>query len=157
MRPPRIVSRSEEQTAALAARLARLLKPGDVVFLKGPLGAGKTFFIRAAARQLGVTEPVTSPSFAMGQTYAGRVTVHHLDLYRLTSFDMEDFADFEPFFEKEAITFIEWPERAEPHLSRARVVVNMDHIDEHSRDIRLEGSDSEMSEKLEEIIARPRY
>lgn len=137
----------------MAAGLARLLGPGDVIFLKGQLGAGKTFFIRAAARELGVTEPVTSPSFTMGQTYEGQVTVHHLDLYRLTSFSGEDLADFEPFFESGAITFIEWPEEAEPFLASPAVQVTLEHVDENSRHIVLESGDPEVRSKLEELIA----
>lgn len=137
----------------LGAGLARLLKPGDVVFLKGQLGTGKTFFIRAAARELGVSDPVTSPSFAMGQTYEGKITVHHLDLYRLASFGGEDFADFEPFFEPEAITFIEWPEQAEPLLARPAAQVAFEHVDENSRRIVLESTDPEMNRELEALIA----
>ena len=52
----------------------------------------------------------------MAQTYAGDITIHHLDLYRLSGFTAEDSADFEPFFESDAITFVEWPEQAEPFL-----------------------------------------
>lgn len=148
------ISRSEEQTAALAAGLARLLKPGDVVFLKGQLGTGKTFFIRAAARELGVTEPVTSPSFTMGQTYSGRVTVHHLDLYRLGGFQREDLADFEPFFESGSITFIEWPEAAESFLESPDVMVSLHHLDEHSRRLIFESRDEKIMNKLEELVAR---
>lgn len=147
------VSRSPEQTAALAAGLARLLKPGDVIFLRGQLGAGKTFFIRAAARELGVSEPVTSPSFAMGQTYEGKITIHHLDLYRLASFSDEDLADFEPFFESGSITFVEWPEAAETFLARPAVLVVLEHVDEQSRHIMVESSDPEIENKLEGLVA----
>ncbi|MHB0867130.1 MAG: tRNA (adenosine(37)-N6)-threonylcarbamoyltransferase complex ATPase subunit type 1 TsaE [Thermoleophilia bacterium] len=149
----RLISHSEEQSAALAAGLVRLLKPGDSVWLKGQLGAGKTFFIRAAARELGVTEPVTSPSFAMGQTYAGRLTVNHLDLYRLLAFTTDDAADFELFFASDAITFIEWPEQAESFLDPPAVVVSIEHKDETSRVISLEGRDEELTHKLERMVA----
>lgn len=149
----RLISHSEEQSAALAAGLARLLKPGDSVWLKGQLGAGKTFFIRAAARELGVTEPVTSPSFAMGQTYAGRLTVNHLDLYRLPVFTTDDAADFELFFAADAITFIEWPEQAESFLDPPAVVVSIEHMDETSRVIRLESRDEELTHGLERMVA----
>lgn len=71
------------QTEALGAELAASLEPGDVVLVEGELGAGKTTFVRGACRALGVTDPVTSPTFTIGQRYAGRVPISHLDLYRL--------------------------------------------------------------------------
>lgn len=151
--PIGIVSRSEKQTATLAAGLARLLEPGDVVFLKGPLGSGKSFFIRAAARELGVPEPITSPSYTLGQSYEGSVKVNHLDLYRLASFAREDLADFETFFESDAITFIEWPEKAEPYLENPKVVISLEHIDRHSRRIEFQSDDPQLSRRLEELIA----
>ena len=74
-----------EQTEAAGAELAATLAPGDVVLIEGELGAGKTTFVRGACRELGVTDPVTSPTFTIGQRYAGRVPVSHLDLYRLAA------------------------------------------------------------------------
>ncbi len=151
-----LVSRSEARSAALAQGLARLLEAGDVVFLTGPLGAGKTFFIRHAAAALGVTEPVTSPSYTMGQTYSGAVRIHHLDLYRLAEFTAEDAVDFEPFFEQDAITFIEWPERAEPYISRPDVVVRLDHVDINSRRISFEANREDLRQELEKLVAGAR-
>ena len=76
----RFKSDSELDTANLAAGFALLLQPGEVVLLRGELGAGKTFFVREAARALGVSGPVTSPSFTMAHTYRGNLVVHHLAL-----------------------------------------------------------------------------
>lgn len=72
------------QTEALGAELAETLVPGDVILVEGELGAGKTTFVRGACRALGVTDPVTSPTFTIGQRYTGRVPISHLDLYRLS-------------------------------------------------------------------------
>ena len=69
------------ETEAVGARLAAGLRPGDVVLVSGELGAGKTTLIRGACRALGVTEPITSPTFTIGHRYRGRVPVSHLDLY----------------------------------------------------------------------------
>ena len=71
------------RTEEIAAELAAELRPGDVVLLSGDLGSGKTTFVRGAARALGVSGPVTSPTFTIGQRYEGRVPVSHLDLHRL--------------------------------------------------------------------------
>ena len=147
------ISRSEQQTATVAARISRLLEPGDTVFLKGQLGTGKTFFVRAAARELGVVEPVTSPSYTMAQTYSGAVRIHHIDLYRLSSFQPEDIADFEPFFEGDAITFVEWPEQAELFLESPAHVIELDHLYENSRRLRIKCRGEKMEKDLEKIIA----
>lgn len=76
------VTASPEETEAIAAALARRLRPGDVVLIRGELGAGKTTFVRGACRALGIVEPVTSPTFTIGHRYQGTVDVSHLDLYR---------------------------------------------------------------------------
>src|SRR6185312_2184811 len=78
------------RTEEIAAELAAELRPGDVVLLSGDLGSGKTTFVRGAARALGVSGPVTSPTFTIGQRYEGRVPVSHLDLYRLGGLDAEE-------------------------------------------------------------------
>ena len=84
-------SHGAADTEALGARLAADLSPGDVVTVEGELGAGKTTFVRGACRALGVTVPVTSPTFTIGQRYPGaRVPVCHVDLYRLGSLADED-------------------------------------------------------------------
>ncbi|MDO8737132.1 MAG: tRNA (adenosine(37)-N6)-threonylcarbamoyltransferase complex ATPase subunit type 1 TsaE [Thermoleophilia bacterium] len=146
-----ILSRSEEQTAALAASLAKLLEPGDIIFLSGQLGVGKTFFIRHAAEALGISEPVTSPSFTMAQTYdAGHFRVHHLDLYRLSGFSADDAVDFEEYFENDAVTFVEWPERAKPYIEGPDVVIRIDHVDLSSRRISIESSNARIASGLEE-------
>src|SRR6266498_1182959 len=97
------------ETEAVGARLAAELGPGDVVLVRGGLGAGKTTLIRGACRALGVSEQVTSPTFTIGQTYAGRVPVSHLDLYRLVDLGQEDPGLLDDYLTPEAVAFIEWP------------------------------------------------
>ena len=75
-----LASASAEETEAIAARLARRLELGDVVTVSGELGSGKTTFVRGACRALGISVPVTSPTFTIGHRYEGRVEVSHLDL-----------------------------------------------------------------------------
>jgi tRNA threonylcarbamoyladenosine biosynthesis protein TsaE len=104
------VSASPEDTERAGAALAAALAPGDVVLVSGELGAGKTTFVRGAARALGVTEPVTSPTFVVGHLYEPGVA--HLDLYRLGGLDDEDPGLLDPYFGPGLVTFIEWPERA---------------------------------------------
>lgn len=145
-------SGSEEQTNRLAGGIAGLLRTGDVVLLKGQLGAGKTSFVRAAARALGVEEPVTSPSFTMARTYSGRMRIHHLDLYRLPVFDAQADADFATFFEPDAVTFIEWPEVAEHAIDAPSLVITIEHEDEHSRRFEIDCGVEELTSSLEALI-----
>ena len=77
-----LVSSSAEETEAIAGRLAPRLRSGDVVTVSGELGTGKTTFVRGACRALGITAPVTSPTFTIGHRYGGEQDVSHLDLYR---------------------------------------------------------------------------
>jgi len=95
--------------------LAARLRPGDVVLVSGELGAGKTTFVRGALRALGVTEAVTSPTFVVGQLYDGTAgPLAHLDLYRLEGLQDEDPGLLDAYFGPDIVTFVEWPERAEP-------------------------------------------
>jgi tRNA threonylcarbamoyladenosine biosynthesis protein TsaE len=97
------------ETEALAAELASSLAPGDVVLVEGELGAGKTTFVRGACRALGVEGLVTSPTFTIGQRYPGRVTVAHLDLYRVADLDEEDPDLLVDYIGPDRIAFVEWP------------------------------------------------
>ena len=114
------------ETERLAARLASLLVRGDLVTLSGDLGAGKTTFVRGAARALGVDEAVTSPTFTIGHRYRGRVDVSHLDLYRFETFTEADWGALEPYLE-DAIAFVEWPEVATGWLPAPRVALRLRH------------------------------
>jgi tRNA threonylcarbamoyladenosine biosynthesis protein TsaE len=107
------LSSGPEATEEAGAELAAALRPGDVVLVSGELGAGKTTFVRGALRALGVTGPVTSPTFVVGHAYEGAAwPVSHLDLFRLAGMDDEDPGLLDPFFTPDAIVFVEWPEHA---------------------------------------------
>jgi tRNA threonylcarbamoyladenosine biosynthesis protein TsaE len=131
-------SASSDETEEIAALLARELAPGDVVTISGELGAGKTTFVRGACRALGVTAPVTSPTYTIGHRYVGDPDVSHLDLYRFTSVSAPEWADLEPYFD-DAIVFVEWPEAAGSGLPPVRAAVRLEHVDERSRRIAIEG------------------
>jgi tRNA threonylcarbamoyladenosine biosynthesis protein TsaE len=126
---------SAAETEAVGERLATQLGPGDVVLVSGELGAGKTTLIRGAARALGVSEPVTSPTFTIGHTYSGRLPVSHLDLYRLAELDQEGPALLDDYVTPEAVSFIEWPRGAEPWLDRISLRVEIRHAGGDEREI----------------------
>lgn len=130
---------SAAETEELAAELAAGLQPGDVVLVCGQLGAGKTTFVRGAARALGVTGPVTSPTFTLAQRYAGAVPVAHLDLYRLEGLDAEDQASLEAELARDAIAFVEWPEIGAPAWQgRVTARVTLEHAGGDHRNVRVE-------------------
>jgi tRNA threonylcarbamoyladenosine biosynthesis protein TsaE len=135
-----VVAASPGETEALAGRMAAALRPGDVVAVSGDLGAGKTTFVRGAARALGVTGVVNSPTFTIGHRYEARTPVAHLDLYRLAGIDPEEWGDLEPYFDG-TIAFVEWPEHAGDWLPPVRARVTLAHVDETHRRISIDSED----------------
>jgi tRNA threonylcarbamoyladenosine biosynthesis protein TsaE len=132
-----VVTASPDETEALAARLAERLAPGDVVTISGDLGAGKHTFVRGAARALGVTGPVSSPTFTIGHRYEAPTPVAHLDLYRIAGLDPEEWGDLEPYFDG-TVAFVEWPEHGGDWLPDARAIVTLGHVDESHRSVRID-------------------
>jgi tRNA threonylcarbamoyladenosine biosynthesis protein TsaE len=142
-----LASASAGETERIAAALAARLQPGDVVTVAGELGAGKTTFVRGACRSLGVTGPVTSPTFTIGHRYAGRVDVSHLDLYRFATLAPAEWGDLEPYFD-DAIVFVEWPEAGAATLPPARVAVTLEHAGADRRLLRLASLESALLEGI---------
>lgn len=132
---------SAAATEALAARCAERLEPGDVVVVSGELGAGKTTFVRGACRALGVSGPITSPTFTIGQAYEGRVAVSHVDLYRLDGLAGEDPALLEDYLRPDVVAFVEWPEVAGSELGHVRLRVRLYHSGGDRRALTLEGAE----------------
>jgi len=128
-------SSSPADTEAAGARLARELSAGDVVLVSGELGAGKTTFVRGACRALGVSANVTSPTFTIGQLYAGSPDVAHMDLYRLNGAEP---GLLEDYLTPDRIGFLEWPELAEPQLERVTARVRIEHAGGDTRTITVE-------------------
>jgi tRNA threonylcarbamoyladenosine biosynthesis protein TsaE len=112
----------------LAAKVAANLAPGSVVVLAGEVGSGKTTFVRAAARALGVEGRVTSPTYQIARGYEGGavggrpVTVNHLDLYRLEELEDRDALEIDDYLDPGAVTFVEWAEPALGLLENPTVV-----------------------------------
>ena len=134
------ISTSEEETEALGAALARELAPGSIVLLCGDLGAGKTVFSRGFARGLGVTEPVSSPTYTIVQEYelpTGN-RLYHMDLYRIADeraalgFGVDEFLS-----EPGAFSLVEWPERIKGLLPDTAIRVELGHRSENEREIRI--------------------
>ena len=103
--------------------------------------------MRGACRALGVTAPVTSPTFTIGHRYPGAPDVSHLDLFRFEGLSAAEWGDLEPYFE-DAICFVEWPEAAAGALPPTRVEVRLSHVDPTHRLISLESSEKSLLEGL---------
>jgi tRNA threonylcarbamoyladenosine biosynthesis protein TsaE len=127
-----------EETEAVGSRLAERLRPGDVVVVRGELGAGKTTLIRGACRALGVEGPITSPTFEIGHLYEGRVEVAHLDLYRLPSLAGEDPALLDDYLTPERVAFVEWPGEAAGAIDGVVARVTIEHLGGDRRRIEVE-------------------
>ena len=140
-------SASPAETESVGAALARELRAGDVVTVSGELGSGKTTCVRGACRELGVSVPVTSPTFTVGHRYPARIDVSHLDLFRFQGFSAAEWGDLEPYFQ-DAICFVEWPEAAAGALPPVRVEVRLSHVDPAHRQITLEGPDTALLDRL---------
>lgn len=132
---------SAQETEALGAALAAGLAPGDLVLVSGELGAGKTTFVRGACRALGVTGPVTSPTFTIAQRHQGaEALISHLDLYRLEDLGTEDPSLLADEIGPERIAFVEWPEVGDlPGAEGARVTarVRLEHLGGERRRVRI--------------------
>src|SRR5207253_7495677 len=114
-----------EHMRDLASAIASLLAGGDVVVLTGDLGAGKTTFVQGAAKALGVTDPVASPTFTLVRRYRGSRPVNHVDVYRLDR--IQDVIDLgvEDLFEPDGVTFVEWGDVIEGLLPEAHLEVEL--------------------------------
>jgi tRNA threonylcarbamoyladenosine biosynthesis protein TsaE len=135
----RVESAAPAETEALGARVAERLSAGDVVVVSGEVGAGKTTLIRGACRALGIEEPITSPTFTIGQRYAGgRLPVSHLDLYRLRSLEEEDPALIEDYLGPDGVAFVEWPAVGVDRLGRPALEIRLEHAGGESRTIEVD-------------------
>lgn len=108
----KFISKSDEETQDFGQRLAKELKPGDVVLLVGDLGTGKTTFVKGVARGLRMKpDAVHSPTFVLMNIYEGRLPLFHFDLYRLEPGDELNRLGFEEFLYGEGVALIEWADR----------------------------------------------
>ena len=117
----------------VAEAVCAAAQAGDCVYLEGPIGAGKTTLVQACARMLGVSEPVTSPTFALAHLYQGTPPVAHLDLYRLGEGAGRDTADLLAYLTEDVIGFVEWPEYGVGWLPAATYVVQIGFDDDGTR------------------------
>lgn len=145
-----IVCPTADSTRSLGRRLASMLHPGDVVLLKGRLGAGKTVFAGGVAEGLGVQEQVTSPSFVLARWYDGLLPLVHADLYRLgSSAEIEDL-DL-PDEAAGGVLLVEWGDVAGKHLGEDYLLVDIATAGDEVRNVSLHPQGSWKTRPLQEL------
>ncbi len=133
-----VVSESPAETAELGEAIGELLEGQEVLCLEGELGSGKTTLVQAIARALGVTEPITSPTFTLVNEYHGRgVALYHVDLYRLHTMDEIVQAGIDACFHSDGLCLVEWAEKARAVLPREHLYITLEHAGKDKRRISL--------------------
>ncbi len=132
------VSGSVEETQALGERLGRWLRAGDVVALRGELGAGKTTLVQGIARGLGrAPGSIKSPTFVLMREYPGDIPLIHVDGYRLSGAPAAAWLDLELLLDPRKITLIEWADRFDELLPERRLIVELNHVSANRRRLRV--------------------
>jgi len=151
--PPVLRLAEPEDTRRLGAALAAVFRPGDLVVLDGPLGAGKTVFVQGLAAGLGVRDRVTSPTFVIARVYSGgRIPLVHVDAYRLSGIDEIDDLDLDASAQ-DSVTVVEWGSGLVEALADAHLRVELQRsagatADEDERQARLVPSGGEWAERI---------
>jgi tRNA threonylcarbamoyladenosine biosynthesis protein TsaE len=135
-------SRSVTDTRALAAALAELVRPGDVILLAGELGAGKTAFTQGLGLALGIDEPITSPTFTLASHYVGRLELNHLDVYRLEQLAEVLDVGLPEMLDEGGVTVVEWGDAIVNALPADYLLIRMtygDGLDDRTLELELVG------------------
>ena len=144
------ISKSSEETQAIAAKIMGFLRPGDVVLLTGDLGAGKTTFVGGALASLGFKEHVISPTFNILKCYFEvKPNVFHIDAYRLENQNID--IGLDEFIEGNGVTFIEWPKFIEPLIPNKHLEISIKRISDQEREIHIEDKTESYKSLLEAL------
>lgn len=129
-----IETHSPSETRALGARLAAQLRPGDVLLLRGELGAGKSELTRGIARGLGVGGYVTSPSFTILQVHGdGRLPLYHFDWYRLSGAEELYELSMDEYLYEQGVSVVEWPDKAAEAIPETHLNIDVESLSETAR------------------------
>jgi tRNA threonylcarbamoyladenosine biosynthesis protein TsaE len=146
--PIDFISQSAEQTRLAGEHLGAACRGGEVFWLSGLLGAGKTVLTQGIARGLGIEKTVTSPTFTVLKEYAGRLNLYHFDFYRLETQTRDPWAEFSDYLQPDAVCVVEWAEHGEEFLGERYLRVNLRYISSGKRAIQLTAHGTEYHELL---------
>lgn len=128
------ISNTLKDTEEIAYKVANNLQGNEIILLEGDLGAGKTTFTKSLAKALGVKEHITSPTFTLvNEYYSGKFTLYHFDMYRLEDADEALEIGLDDYFNNNAISIIEWPERIANLIPKQHILIKIEKIDDNSR------------------------
>lgn len=146
------VTHSPEETAHLAGTIGKIIREGTVICLDGELGVGKTLFVRALARTLGVESDVTSPTFNLMNIYEAACPIVHFDLYRITSEEeLEDIGFYEYAEATEGIVLIEWAEKFPDAMPADHLSVRIEALNDEERQFTFVAKGKRSRALLEEL------
>lgn len=146
-----IVTHSPDETFHIGQILGRMTRPGDVLLLQGPLGTGKTLLTQGLAKGLGITAPVTSPTFIIVNQYPGPFMLYHVDLYRIEAIAEAIDLGLDDYFFGEGVCVVEWPERAPSAMPPERLLVLLEHVGEQERRLSFQSEGSRYQALLQEL------
>lgn len=147
----RLSTHSAEETHRLGRVLAQVLEPGDVVWLCGELGAGKTTLAQGIARGLDVHEPVLSPTFTLIREHRGRMLFFHVDAYRLDSAEQAVDLGLEEYFQRGGVCAIEWAEHIAGALPEDRLEVFLEGGPDENRSISITAYGERYTQRLKQV------
>lgn len=147
-----ILLTTPDDTRAFGARLAKLLRAGDLVILNGPLGAGKTALTQGIGRGLGVNGDVTSPTFVISRVHRGPLPLVHVDAYRLHDFEVDDL-DLDASVD-DSVTVVEWGHGIAERLAEAYLEVLITRRDDDSREIELVPHSGDWADRIASLLAQ---
>lgn len=131
-----VIIRGLKQVEDFAKVFSKILVPGDIVYLKGDLGTGKTTFVKGICRAMGVKDDIASPTFTIMREYSAKKhKIYHFDMYRIGSYDeLSEFGFEDYIYNNESdIVFIEWPDILEDNVDVKHILVEIERIDDNTR------------------------
>lgn len=132
----KVITKNAQETQDVARQFAQNLVGGEIILLKGDLGAGKTHFAKGLAEGLGVDELVTSPTFALHNSYTGRLIFNHFDFYRVDNSEEVEMLGLNEFFgQNDCVCAIEWSENIADLLPKNVIAVTIEKLDDNTRSI----------------------
>jgi len=151
----RLVTHSPDETQRMAARIAALLRPNDVLALCGMLGAGKTCFVKGLARGLGVRDEraVSSPSFVLLKQHEGKLTLYHFDAYRLSSAEDMEAIGCAELFRSGGVSVIEWADRVAGSLPEERIWIQITVKGQNTREFTIQARGPDCAERMDALAS----